>query len=116
MDGVSCFRKHLSFNHVNGKASSLVSYFWNLFPVVLLICNGLRHGTVNAIGIGVNTSNNQSAAPAKDAGYKPYQPKTGGRCGCHRGVERDNCPNCEGTGWVIDFRAIRERNQKGVQS
>jgi hypothetical protein len=36
-----------------------------------------------------------------------YQPKTGARCGCRRGVQRDNCPNCEGTGWVINFAAIR---------
>jgi hypothetical protein len=41
-----------------------------------------------------------------------YQPKTGAKCGCKRGVQRDNCPNCEGTGWVIDFRAIRERQTK----
>lgn len=40
---------------------------------------------------------------------KPYQPKTGAKCGCRRGVERDNCPVCEGTGWVIDFAAIRAR-------
>lgn len=39
---------------------------------------------------------------------KPYQPKTGERCSCRRGIERDNCPQCEGTGWIIDFRAIRE--------
>lgn len=45
--------------------------------------------------------------------HKPYQPKTGARCGCKRGVERDNCPACEGTGWQIDFRAIRERNKSG---
>lgn len=38
-----------------------------------------------------------------------YQPKTGQKCSCKRGVQRDNCPECEGTGWVIDFRAIRER-------
>jgi hypothetical protein len=39
-----------------------------------------------------------------------YQPKTGQRCTCKRGQQRDNCPECEGTGWVIDFRKIRERN------
>ncbi len=39
------------------------------------------------------------------------QPKTGARCTCKRGVHRDNCPNCEGTGWVIDFAAIRARHQ-----
>ena len=37
-----------------------------------------------------------------------YSPKTGAKCGCKRGIHRDNCPACEGTGWVIDFRAIRE--------
>lgn len=37
------------------------------------------------------------------------QPKTGVKCSCRRGIERDNCPSCEGTGWVIDFAAIRAR-------
>jgi hypothetical protein len=41
-----------------------------------------------------------------------YQPKTGVKCGCKRGVQRDNCPNCEGTGWIIDFKAIRGNNIK----
>ena len=36
-----------------------------------------------------------------------YQPKTGAPCTCKRGAQRDNCPECEGTGQVIDFRAIR---------
>lgn len=40
---------------------------------------------------------------------RPYQPKTGEKCSCKRGVERDNCARCEGTGWVIDFAAIRAR-------
>jgi len=40
----------------------------------------------------------------------PYQPKTGAACGCKRGIQRDNCPNCEGTGQVIDFAAIRARS------
>ena len=39
-----------------------------------------------------------------------YQPKTGARCSCKRGIERDNCPTCEGTGWRIDFAAIRARH------
>lgn len=39
-----------------------------------------------------------------------YQPKTGERCHCKRGIQRDNCPDCEGTGWRVDFRAIRERS------
>ena len=43
--------------------------------------------------------------------HRPYQPKTGVRCSCRYGtVERDNCPVCEGTGWRIDFAAIRARN------
>jgi hypothetical protein len=36
-----------------------------------------------------------------------YQPKTGQPCTCKRGIQRDNCPSCEGTGWRIDFAAIR---------
>jgi hypothetical protein len=38
-----------------------------------------------------------------------YQPKTGEPCTCRRGMQRDNCPACEGTGWRIDFAAIRAR-------
>jgi hypothetical protein len=40
---------------------------------------------------------------------RPYQPRTGARCSCRPGIERDNCPQCEGTGWRIDFAAIRAR-------
>lgn len=38
-----------------------------------------------------------------------YQPKTGARCTCRPGIERDNCAACEGTGRKIDFAAIRNR-------
>ncbi len=38
-----------------------------------------------------------------------YQPKTGAACHCKRGQQRDNCPDCEGTGMRIDFKAIRAR-------
>lgn len=47
-----------------------------------------------------------ATAAEKGAGY---QPKTGEPCSCRRGVERDNCPQCEGTGQRIDFAAIRKR-------
>lgn len=40
-----------------------------------------------------------------------YQPKTGAKCVCRPGQQRDNCPTCEGTGEVIDFAAIRNRNK-----
>lgn len=30
-----------------------------------------------------------------------------GPCYCRRGIQRDNCPACEGTGQRIDFAAIR---------
>jgi hypothetical protein len=43
-----------------------------------------------------------------------YQPKTGARCSCKRGFERDNCASCEGTGQVIDFAAIRARTIKPI--
>jgi hypothetical protein len=45
---------------------------------------------------------------AKGKEKRMYQPKTGEPCHCRRGMERDNCPDCEGTGQRIDFRAIRE--------
>jgi hypothetical protein len=31
-------------------------------------------------------------------------------------VERDNCSSCEGTGWVIDFAAIRARSAAKKES
>jgi len=45
-----------------------------------------------------------------------YQPKTGQKCSCKLGIYRDNCPNCEGTGWVIDFRAIHKRRESKKQN
>lgn len=42
-----------------------------------------------------------------------YQPKTGERCTCRRGMERDNCPRCEGTGQVIDFARVRALSKVG---
>lgn len=39
----------------------------------------------------------------------PYQPKTGQPCSCKPGVQRDNCPDCEGTGQRIDFAKIRAK-------
>jgi hypothetical protein len=51
--------------------------------------------------------------PIKSEGKKmEYQPKTGEKCNCKKGVQRDNCPNCEGTGWRIDFAAIRESTKR----
>jgi hypothetical protein len=41
-----------------------------------------------------------------------YQPKTGTKCDCRAGNERDNCATCEGTGWQIDFAAVRAENKK----
>ena len=41
---------------------------------------------------------------------KEYQPKTGVKCSCKKGIERDNCARCEGTGMQIDFKKIREQN------
>lgn len=45
-----------------------------------------------------------------------YQPKTGQRCGCKRGIERDNCPDCEGTGWRIDFARIRREVRERMEA
>lgn len=38
-----------------------------------------------------------------------HAPKTGARCSCKRGVQRDNCPACEGTGFCIEFGLIMAR-------
>jgi hypothetical protein len=54
------------------------------------------------------------AAPQSDQARNPrslfYQPRLGPRCACRPGQQRDNCAACEGTGWLIDFAAIRARN------
>ena len=49
----------------------------------------------------------QKALTSKPARRREYQPKTGQACGCRPGMQRDNCPQCEGTGQRIDFAAIR---------
>lgn len=36
-----------------------------------------------------------------------YQPKTGRKCNCQTGQQRDNRPTCEGTGMKVDFKKIR---------
>ena len=74
--------------------------------VALRLCNGpqYREGEddriTDAILQQVNTLLGNVTA---------YKPKTGAACGCKRGVQRDNCPSCEGTGRVVDFHAIRNR-------
>jgi hypothetical protein len=40
-------------------------------------------------------------------------PRTGNACGCKRGIERDNCPQCEGTGRAIDWRAYHAKRREG---
>lgn len=53
---------------------------------------------------------NVKARPTKAKAIEhTSQPKTGAKCSCRRGVERDNCLSCEGTGQVSDFAAIRAR-------
>lgn len=52
------------------------------------------------------------APPPKPRKNPAYTPRTGARCSCRPGVQRDNCPRCEGTGWVIDFKKIHERREK----
>ena len=45
-----------------------------------------------------------------------YQPKTGLKCSCRHGIERDNCPKCEGTGQQIDFAKIRGKSVEKATS
>ncbi len=79
------------------------------------VCGGVIRGTVEEINdhgdIGVRLENNNFKwLPPHDLRKNiEYQPKTGTKCSCKRGVQRDNCPACEGTGFCIDFAAIRAR-------
>jgi hypothetical protein len=72
--------------------------------VALRLCNGpeYREGEADKICDQILKLVNTLLGNARE-----YQPKTGAKCSCRRGVERDNCPTCEGTGFVIDFAALR---------
>jgi hypothetical protein len=37
---------------------------------------------------------------------------TKGSCSCRPGIERDNCPNCEGTGVAIDWQRYHASKRK----
>ncbi len=86
------------------------------------LCKRLRRLESEAAAIGLRMSNGPEYAEgeadkATDAilgkvnrvlgNVRECQPKTGAKCGCKRGVQRDNCSACEGTGMCIDFAAIR---------
>ncbi len=89
----------------------------------VLLCKRLRRIEVQANRLALDYCNgaidleeidrkSDLIIPRVKAILKPeYQPKTGAACGCKRGVQRDNCSACEGTGHVIDFQAIRTRPQ-----
>ncbi len=72
--------------------------------VALRLCNGpqYREGEADKITDSILAKVNNLLGNR----YQ-YQPKTGAKCGCKRGHQRDNCPTCEGTGMVIDFASIR---------
>ena len=89
-------------------------------PVAL--CKKLRRLELQAAALALRCCNDGPWDEAKDrplcdaivtkvnkllGNVNEYQPKTGAKCGCKHGVQRDNCSNCEGTGYVIDFAAIR---------
>lgn len=75
--------------------------------VGLRLCNGPEFQ--NAADVDKMTDAILSQVNALLGNVHEYQPKTGAACSCKRGQQRDNCPACEGTGNVIDFRAIRSR-------
>lgn len=38
-------------------------------------------------------------------------PRTGQECSCKRGLERDNCARCEGSGRAIDWAAYHNEQK-----
>lgn len=74
--------------------------------LALRLCNGPEYseGEADKVADGI-----LARANALLGNVHEYQPKTGAACGCRRGVQRDNCSACEGTGRAIDFRQIRNR-------
>jgi len=88
------------------------------------LCKRLRRLEREAAAIGLQLSNGPEMSEGEQeqrvdtvlakvnkllGNRHEYQPKTGAKCSCKRGVQRDNCQDCEGTGLVIDFAAIRSR-------
>lgn len=73
--------------------------------VALRLCNGPEYadGEADKLTDAILANVNKLLGNVRE-----YQPKTGAKCSCKRGIQRDNCPACEGTGMLIDFRAIRE--------
>lgn len=71
----------------------------------LRMCNGPQYSTPEAKeaeGARILKAVNDILGNVRD-----NAPKTGSKCSCKRGQERDNCAACEGSGMVIDFKAIR---------
>lgn len=50
--------------------------------------------------------------PTNDTKFRVIPRLYGTRCNCRPGIERDNCPACEGTGTRIDFHALRAEVSK----
>jgi hypothetical protein len=101
-----------------------------IFPHAVLVdpvalCKALRRLEREAHDIGMMLSNGPERPPdVVDAHCsavlenvnrllgnwrQDHPPRTGAKCFCKRGVQRDNCPECEGTGWKIDFVKLRAR-------
>ena len=71
----------------------------------LRLCNGPEYPTEDGAD---NDTDALLAQVNKLLGnVRDNAPKTGARCTCKKGIERDNCANCEGSGRCIDFKAIR---------
>src|SRR3990172_5002755 len=90
----------------------------------LALCKKLRRIEAKATAIGLQLCNGPQMAEGEQerrvdevltkinrllGNVNEYQPKTGAKCGCRRGQERDNCATCEGTGHAIDFHRLRNR-------
>lgn len=106
-------------SRLGSKASGLVSYTasWQGAVSVSLWYDSRTDTDMADVSLtthtnGAGTERVLYSGPVSGAPYLvDNQSKTGAKCGCKRGVARDNCPTCEGTGYVIDFAAIRARTQ-----
>ena len=93
------------------------------------LCKKLRRLEAKAYAISLQACNGPNFADGEEdtrtddvlkkvnkllGNVREYQPKTGAKCGCRRGIQRDNCANCEGTGQVVDFAAIRAQRDRIV--
>jgi hypothetical protein len=69
-------------------------------------------GDIATVPMGFKGLKKGERTPVESVHEAAYSPKTGEKCSCKPGIERDNCPSCEGSGWKLDFAKIHQHYDK----